>query len=158
MGGFLRLFNSKQALRQPGIKSMNQKTWFWPLPLWPYVSSSCVLEASRRPESCVHLEKSQGINIPSPFQKMSSLKSESVSCSVVSDSLRPHGLQPAMLLCQWKFSGKNTRVGSHSLLQGIFLAQGQNLGFLHCRQIFYHLSHQGSPFSAPFRMCPPLGP
>ena len=30
-------------------------------------------------------------------------------------------------------------------LQGIFLTQGSNLGFLHCRQILYHLSHQGSP-------------
>ena len=41
--------------------------------------------------------------------------------------------------------GKNTGVGSHSLLQGIFPTQGLNPGFLHCRQILYHLSHQGSP-------------
>ena len=34
---------------------------------------------------------------------------------------------------------------SHSLLQGIFLTQGSNPGLLHCRQILYHLSHQGSP-------------
>ena len=34
-----------------------------------------------------------------------------------------------------------------SLLQGIFLIQGLNLGLLHCRQILYHLSHQGSPQS-----------
>ena len=33
----------------------------------------------------------------------------------------------------------------HSLLQGIFLTQGLNLGLSHCRQILYHLSHQGSP-------------
>ena len=33
-------------------------------------------------------------------------------------------------------------VGCHSLFQGIFLAQGSNLGFLHCRQILYHLSHK----------------
>ena len=32
----------------------------------------------------------------------------------------------------------------HFLLQGIFLAQGSNLGLLHCRLILYHLSHQGS--------------
>ena len=32
---------------------------------------------------------------------------------------------------------------SHSLLQGIFLTQGSNPGFLHCRQILSHLSHQG---------------
>ena len=33
----------------------------------------------------------------------------------------------------------------HSLLQGIFLTQGLNMGLLHCRQILYHLSHQGRP-------------
>ena len=33
----------------------------------------------------------------------------------------------------------------HALLQGIFLSQGWNPGLLHCRQILYHLSHQGSP-------------
>ena len=35
------------------------------------------------------------------------------------------------------------REGCHSLLQGIFLTQGSNLGLLHCRWILYHLSHQG---------------
>ena len=41
--------------------------------------------------------------------------------------------------CYW-----NTGMGCHSLLQEIFLAQGSNPGLLHCRQIHYHLSHQGS--------------
>ena len=40
--------------------------------------------------------------------------------------------------------GKNTRVGSHSFVQDIFLTLGSNPGLLHCRQILYHLSHQGS--------------
>ena len=44
------------------------------------------------------------------------------------------------------FQGKNTGVGSHSLLQGIFWTQGSNPGFLHCRQILYHLSHQWSTY------------
>ena len=35
--------------------------------------------------------------------------------------------------------------GSHSLLQGIVSTQGSKPGLLHCRQILYHLSHQGSP-------------
>ena len=43
-----------------------------------------------------------------------------------------HGLQPARLLCSWDSPGKNTRVGCHVLLQGIFLTQGWNLGLLHC--------------------------
>ena len=42
------------------------------------------------------------------------------------------------------FPGKNTEVGYHFLLQGIFLTHGSNLGLLHCRQTLYHLSHQGS--------------
>ena len=42
---------------------------------------------------------------------------------------------------------KRILVGSHSLLQGIFPTQGSNLGFLHCRQIIYHLSYQGSIYS-----------
>ena len=42
------------------------------------------------------------------------------SSSVVSSSLRPHALWPARLFCPWGFPGKNTGVGSHFLLQGIF--------------------------------------
>ena len=71
--------------------------------------------------------------------------SESVSCSVVSNSLRPHGLQPARLLCPWNFPGKNTGVGCHALLQRIFPTPGSNPGLLHYRQILCHLSHQESP-------------
>ena len=72
----------------------------------------------------------------------------SVSCSLVSDSKRPHGLQPARLLCLRDSPGKNTAVGCHSLLlQGIFPIQGSNPGLLHCRQILYHVSHQGSPYT-----------
>ena len=52
---------------------------------------------------------------------------------------------PARILCPWDSSGKNTGVGSHSFLQGIFLTQGSNLGLLHCRQILYCLNHQGRP-------------
>jgi len=42
---------------------------------------------------------------------------------------------------------KNTGVGSHFLLQGIFPAQGLNPGLLHCRWILYQLSHQGETFN-----------
>ena len=54
-----------------------------------------------------------------------------VSHSAVSDSLRPHGLQPARLLCPWDSPGKNTGVGCHALLQGIFPTQGLNPLLLH---------------------------
>ena len=72
------------------------------------------------------------------------VKVKSVSHSVVSYSLRLHRLQPARLLCPWDSPGKNTGEGCHALLQGIFPIQGKNTGLLHCRQILYHLSHQGS--------------
>ena len=69
---------------------------------------------------------------------------ESVNRSVLSDSLQPHGLQPARLLCPSNPPGKNTGVGCHSLLQRIFLTKGLNPDLLRCRQILYHLSHQRS--------------
>ena len=37
--------------------------------------------------------------------------------------------------------GKNTGVGCHALLQGIFPTQRSNLGLLHCRQSLNHLNH-----------------
>ena len=48
------------------------------------------------------------------------------------------------LYSPWHSSGQNTRVGSCSLLQGIFPTQGLNPGLPHCRQILYQLSYQGS--------------
>ena len=41
--------------------------------------------------------------------------------------------------------GRNTGVGCHAFLQGIFLTQELNQGLLHCRWILYQLSYQGSP-------------
>ena len=52
--------------------------------------------------------------------------SRAYACSDVPDSLQLHGLQPYKLLCPWNFPGKNTRVGCHFLLEGIFLTQGSN--------------------------------
>ena len=69
------------------------------------------------------------------------------SCKVVSDYFRSHGLNLDRLLCLWNFSGKNTRAGSHSLLQGIFPIYRSNPGLLDCRKILYCLSHQGSLFT-----------
>ena len=48
-------------------------------------------------------------------------------CSVVSYSLWPPGLKHARLFCPWSFPGKNTGMGCHFLLQGIFLTQGSNI-------------------------------
>ena len=67
-----------------------------------------------------------------------------LSRSVVSNSLRLHGLQPTRLHHPWNFPGKNTGVGSHFLLQGIFLTQGSNVGHLQLLKYSLPLSHQGS--------------
>ena len=57
-----------------------------------------------------------------------------MDCSLIGSSV--HGDSP----------GKNTGVGCHALLQGIFPTQALNLSLPRCRKILYHLSHQGSPF------------
>ena len=46
--------------------------------------------------------------------------------------------------CPWEYLGKNTGVGCHFLLHGIFPTQESNQNLLHCRQILYHLSHLDS--------------
>ena len=68
------------------------------------------------------------------------MQGKSESHSVVSDSLPLHGLYSP-----WNSPGQNIRVGSCSLLQGMFPTQGSNPGLPHCRWILYQLSHQGSP-------------
>ena len=86
----------------------------------------------------------------------------------MSNSLLLSGLLPARHLCSWNFQGKNTGVGCHFLLQGIFPTQESNRGLPHCRQMLYHLSHQGTikskkkiclkisnhQFSSGFQSCP----
>ena len=55
-----------------------------------------------------------------------------------------HEWEPARLLSPWDSPGKNTGVGCHFLLHGIFPIQGSNPGFQHCRQILYRLSGNGA--------------
>ena len=55
-----------------------------------------------------------GLQFPSPMHKTENWK---WSRSVVSDSSRPHGLQPTRLLRPWDFPGKSTAVGCHCLLR-----------------------------------------
>ena len=58
-------------------------------------------------------------------------------------TLWSHG--PPMWFLPWNSPGENTRVGGLPLLQGFFPTQESNWGLLHCRQILYQLSYQGSP-------------
>ena len=71
-----------------------------------------------------------------------------VSVAQSCPTLRPCGLQPARLFCPWGTPGKNTGVGFHFLLQGIFLTQGLNPCLLHCRRILYHYTTREARGSA----------
>ena len=61
-------------------------------------------------------EHCSGLPFPSPVHESEKWK---WSCSVVSNSLRPHGLQPTRLLHPWDFPGKSTGVGCHCLLRNL---------------------------------------
>ena len=75
---------------------------------------------------------------------LSSKQSVCFRLSVMSDSAIPWTLARQAPLSK-EFTGKNTGVAWDALLQRIFPTQGSNPDLPHCRQILYHLSHQGSP-------------
>ena len=61
------------------------------------------------------------------------------------NSLQPQGLETTRLLCPWNTPGKNTGVGCHALLQGIFPTQGWNQHLLH----LMHLQAGSLPLAPP---------
>ena len=65
-------------------------------------------------------------------------------CVCATDSLRPYGLQPTRVLCQWHSLGKNTGVGCLFLLQGIF-----RVSCVSCigRQILYYCATWEAQYS-----------
>jgi len=77
-------------------------------------------------------------SIPTPQPRVSSLsdlpwitgcvRAKSIQLCL---TLQPHGLQLTRLLCPWDSPGKDTGVGCHALLQGIFLTQGSNPSLMH---------------------------
>ena len=62
----------------------------------------------------------------SVFQSCSPSRDLVRACILSFQSCQPCGLWPTSLLCPWDPPGKNTGVGCHALLQGIFLSQGSN--------------------------------
>ena len=98
-----------------------------------------------------HLSENQKINCIDPRRANNTKliiiekKVKLIEAQSCQNSLQPHEPQPTRLLCPWDSPSKNTRVGSPSLFQGIFLIQGSNPGLLHCKHMLYCLSHQGSP-------------
>ena len=72
-----------------------------------------------------------------------------LSFSVVPNSFETPWTVAPRLLCPWNFPGKNTGVGCHPLLQGIFLTQGSNLHFLcllHWQENYFPSRQLGSPY------------
>ena len=115
-------------------KSLNNQEAFYLL------SVECAFMYSLK-EIChpISPDSSHSINLTGSWYQACS---ESESCSVVSNSLPPYGLQPARLLCPWDSPARILEWVA--LLQGTFLTQSSKAGLPHCRQILYHLSHQGS--------------
>ena len=76
-------------------------------------------------------------------------KNTGVGCHALLQGIFPTQVAPALeadfLPCEPPGKPKNTGVGSLSLPQGIFLTQELNRGLLHCSQILYQPSYQGSP-------------
>ena len=84
------------------------------------------------------------LGLCSHLQRGTGWRAVSVSYSVMSNPLQPHRLGPSTLLCPWN-SHQEYWSGLPFPSPGDFQTQGSNLGLLYCRQILYHLSHQGSP-------------
>ena len=83
-----------------------------------YFSLSCIGGGNGNPLQCSCLENPREggawwAAVSGVAQSRTRLKgrSSSSSCSVMSNFLHPHGLQPTRLLCPWTFPGKNTGVG-----------------------------------------------
>ena len=93
--------------------------------------------AQRGPLGC----RGGAVHRPGPQERAQSLQ----SCPTLCD---PMNCSPSRLLCPWDSPGKNTGVGCHALLQGIFPTHGLNPSFLHLctdRWVLYHLCQLGSP-------------
>ena len=63
--------------------------------------------------------------------------------------------ETSWLYSPWNSPGRNTGVGSLSLLQEIFLNQESYQGLLHCRRILYQLSYQGMDTKSIQSLCDP---
>ena len=113
-----------QTLRKTAGQLLKRQTAI-PL-LWIY---------SRETQRCIHTETCKIIFIAVLFLVTQ-------SCPSLCD---PMDYSPPGSSVHGDSWGKNTRMGSLPLLQGIFPTQELNQGLLYCRWILYQLSYQGSP-------------
>ena len=104
------------------------------------------------PWSCQELDRTEQLN-----KHTQSTNILHGYCSVGSNSLPPHA--PARLHCPWNFPGKNTGVGYHFFLQGIFLTRdGTCVSRVCCigREILYHCAIWASPINDKSSIFPPV--
>ena len=87
--------------------------------------------------SCFRSQEAQGAEEGTPETALCCAQSPPTLCS-------PLDCSPSSSSVHGDSRGKNTEVGCHAFLQGIIPIQGLNPHLLHCKQILYHLSHQGS--------------
>ena len=124
--------------------------------VWRFLGNISSLPCPCSPEGTTQGQRGHGRQLGGhSLQSVSRLgREEGRVCqvtSVVSDSWRPHGLWPARLLCPWDSPGKNTGVGCHALLQGVFPTQGSSpylLSLLHWQVSSFPLAPPGSLCSA----------
>ena len=125
---------------------LTQKQFCPPPPLAPGNTWRHILLSHDRGDCCWHLTGRDAVKYPvihrNPPLPNKELLLLLFSRSVTSGSLWPHGLKPARLLCPWDSPGKNTGMGCHALLQGIFLTQGLSLPLLHWQVDSLPLNHQ----------------
>ena len=115
----------------------------WPHPRTPEMENNHWEERLEKHSKCdEHMTPSLG----STASHQSTLCSVAQSCLTLCDPVD-------CSFCPWNSPGKNTGVGCHFLLYGIFPTQGLNPGLLHCRQILYCLSQQGSHCCAQSLSC-----
>ena len=109
-------------------------------------SDNCCLKELCEPQQksgtwkCLHF-----LRLCCPVLSNAVAMSRAVLCLVMSGSYDPMGCSLSGASPPGDSPGRNTGVGLHTLLQGIFPTQGLNPGLPQYRWILYHLSHQGSP-------------
>ena len=112
-----------------------------------YMKQSCALVPNRLASSLTHSHSSMAPGESRPSSATYTL-CDLVLCLVTQSCptlCNPMDCSPPGSSVHRDSPSKNTGVGCHALLQGIFPTQESNQGLLHCRQILYQLSYQGSP-------------
>ena len=130
----------KRRVKKVGLKFNIQKTKI--MASSPITSQE--VQSFLKLPSPISSKNFQGYN-PDIYQLVESLMIVLLVAQSCLTLRNPMDHSPSRLLCPQESPGKNTGVGCHPLLQGIFPTQESNPGLLHCWWILNCLSHQGIP-------------